>query len=99
MCQALPSFYSDYNSKSLFISVSNDFYEKNIYILNIYIKKLIVFTLCTSTDSFRVLSHQVRKSSISLVVECSIIYDGKGQKKHQAYQGNDLFAKSSKNNI
>ena len=36
------------------------------------------------------------KSSISLVVECSIIYDGKEQKKHQAYQGNDLFAKSSK---
>ena len=30
MCQALPSFYSDYNSKSLFISVSNDFYEKYI---------------------------------------------------------------------
>ena len=32
MCQALPSFYSDYNSKSLFISVSNNFYEK--YIVN-----------------------------------------------------------------
>ena len=47
-------------------------------------------------DSFRVLSHQVEKSSISLVVEFSIIYDGKEQKKHQAYQGNDLFAKSSK---
>ena len=30
MCQALPSFYSDYNSKSLFISVANDFYEKYI---------------------------------------------------------------------
>ena len=30
MCQALPSFYSGYNSKSLFISVSNDFYEKYI---------------------------------------------------------------------
>ena len=30
MCQALPSFYSDYNSKSLFTSVSNEFYEKNI---------------------------------------------------------------------
>ena len=29
MCQALTSFYSDYNSKSLFISVSF-FYEKNI---------------------------------------------------------------------
>ena len=38
---------------------------------------MIVFTLCTSTNSFRVLSHQVGKSSISLVVECSIIYDGK----------------------
>ena len=137
MCQALPSFYSDYNSKSLFISVSNVFYEKYIvtqdYCVSthdsfcslgnckfhiiligtslsqvlqrldkyqyIYIKKLIVFTLCTSTDSFRVLPRQVGKSSISLVVECSIIYDGKGQKKHQAYQGNDLFAKSSKNII
>ena len=30
MCQALPSFYSDYNSKSLCISVSNNFYEKYI---------------------------------------------------------------------
>ena len=30
MCQALPSFYSDYNSKSLFISVSNELYEKYI---------------------------------------------------------------------
>ena len=30
MCQALPSFYSDHNSKSLFISVSNDFYGKYI---------------------------------------------------------------------
>ena len=28
MCQALPSFYSYYNSKSLFISVSNKLYEK-----------------------------------------------------------------------
>ena len=28
MCQALPSFYSDYCKKSLFISVSSDFYEK-----------------------------------------------------------------------
>ena len=36
------------------------------------------------------------KSSISLVVECSIIYDGKEQKKHQAYQGNDLFLKKFK---
>ena len=30
MCQALPSFYSDYNSKSMSISVSNEFYEKYI---------------------------------------------------------------------
>ena len=28
MCQALPSFYSDYINKSLFISVSNEFYKK-----------------------------------------------------------------------
>ena len=28
MCQALPSFYSEYCQKSLFISVSSDFYEK-----------------------------------------------------------------------
>ena len=30
MCQALPSFYSDYKSKSLFVSVSNNFYKKYI---------------------------------------------------------------------
>ena len=34
LCQAfiqiIPSFYSDYNSKSLFISVSNEIYEKYI---------------------------------------------------------------------
>ena len=30
MYQAFPSFYSDYNEKSLFISVSCDFYEKYI---------------------------------------------------------------------
>ena len=30
MCQVLHSFCSDYNNKSLFISVSNEFYEKNI---------------------------------------------------------------------
>ena len=34
MCQALPSFYSDYSTKSLFISVSNEFYEKNIVTQN-----------------------------------------------------------------
>ena len=30
MCQALPSFYSDYCKKSLFICVSSDFYKKYI---------------------------------------------------------------------
>ena len=30
MCQAFPSFYSDYNEKLLFNSVSSDFYEKYI---------------------------------------------------------------------
>ena len=30
MCQALPSFHSEYCQKSLFISVSSDFYEKYI---------------------------------------------------------------------
>ena len=30
MCQALPSYYSDYNSESLVIFVSNKFYEKYI---------------------------------------------------------------------
>ena len=29
-CQALPRFYSDYNNKSMFISVSDKFYEKYI---------------------------------------------------------------------
>ena len=42
MCQALPSFYSDYNSKSLFISVSNEFYEKYIVTQN----------FCVSTHDF-----------------------------------------------
>ena len=30
MCQALPSFYSDFCKKSLFISISSEFYEKYI---------------------------------------------------------------------
>ena len=30
MCQAYPTFYSDYNAKSLFISASENFYEKFI---------------------------------------------------------------------
>ena len=30
MCQTYPTFYSDYNAKSLFISVSENFYEKFI---------------------------------------------------------------------
>ena len=30
ICQAYPTFYSDYNAKSLFISVSENFYEKII---------------------------------------------------------------------
>ena len=30
MCQAYPTFYSDYNAKSFFISVSENFYEKFI---------------------------------------------------------------------
>ena len=30
MCQALPSFYSDYSKKSLFISASNEFHKKYI---------------------------------------------------------------------
>ena len=30
MCQAYPTFYSNYNAKSLFISVSENFYEKFI---------------------------------------------------------------------
>ena len=57
---------------------------------------MIVLTLCTNTDSFRVLSHQVGKYSISLVAEFSIIYDETERKKHQAYQGNDLFGKIQK---
>ena len=42
MCQALPSFYLDYNSKSLFISVSNEFYKKYI----------ITQDYCVSTHNF-----------------------------------------------
>ena len=33
-CHALPSFYSDYSNKSMFISVSNNFYEKYILTLD-----------------------------------------------------------------
>ena len=136
MCQALPSFYSDYNSKSLFISVSNDFYEKYIVTQDYCVSthdsfcslgncKFRIILIGTSLSQIlqrldkyqyiyqeidclytlykhRFFSSIVTSSgevSISLVVECSIIYDGKGQKKHQAYQGNDLFAKSSKNII
>ena len=42
MCQALPSFNSDYNNKSLFISVSNEFYEKDI----------VTQDFCVSTHDF-----------------------------------------------
>ena len=34
ICQALPSFYSDYRRKLLLISVSSDFYEKYIVTLD-----------------------------------------------------------------
>ena len=34
MCQAPPSFYSDYSKNSPFISVSNEFYEKQILTQN-----------------------------------------------------------------
>ena len=37
MCQALPSFYSDYNNKSFFITVFNDFYEKYFVTQNYYV--------------------------------------------------------------
>ena len=37
MCQALPSFYSDYCQKSLFISVSSDFYEKSLVTKNFWV--------------------------------------------------------------
>ena len=43
MCQALPSFYSDYNKKSLFIPISNKFNEKYIAIQDICV---------TTHDSF-----------------------------------------------
>ena len=42
MCQALPSFYSDYCKKSLFISVSSDFYETYI----------VTQDYCVSTHNF-----------------------------------------------
>ena len=50
------------------------------------IKKLIVFTLCTNTDTIQILLHQVGKYSISLVAVFNIINDRKEQEKHQAYQ-------------
>ena len=42
ICQALPSFHSDYNSKSLFISVFNEFYERYI----------VTQEYCMSTHNF-----------------------------------------------
>ena len=128
MCQALPNFYSDCKSKSLIISVSNDFYEKYIVTQDYCVSthdsfcflrncKFHIILIGTSLSQIlqRLNKYQYTyqeidclytlykhrffsswKSSISLVVECSIIYDGKEQKKHQAYQGNHLFAKSSK---
>ena len=42
MCQALPSFYSDYCQKPQFIFVSSDFYEKNI----------VTHNFCVSTHNY-----------------------------------------------
>ena len=136
MCQALPSFYSDYNSKSLFIFVSNDFYEKYI----------VTRDCCVSTHNFfcslgsckfhiiligtflsqilqRLDKYQYKYQEIDCLytlykhrffssivtssgeffnqLSCGVQHNlrWKGAKKHQAYQGNDLFAKSSKNII
>ena len=41
MCQALPSFYSDYCKKSQFISVSGDF----------YVKYIVTYDYCVSTHN------------------------------------------------
>ena len=41
MCQVLPSFYSDYCKKSLFICVFSDFYEKYI----------VIYDYCVSTHN------------------------------------------------
>ena len=41
MCQALPSFHSDYYKKSLFICVSSDFYENYI----------VIYDYCVSTHN------------------------------------------------
>ena len=131
MCQALPSFHSDFKSKSM-----NEFYGKyivtqdycvsthdsfccsgsckfHIILIGTSLSQIIqrldkyqykyqeidCLYFCTNTNTFRVLSHQVGKYSISLVAEFSTIYDGKEQKKHQAYQGNELFGKYLKNII
>ena len=123
MCQALPSIFSDYCKKSLFISVSSDFYEKYkvtqdycvsthnslcslenckfhlvsigislsqiFQILDTYIKKLTVFTLCSNTDSIQVLLRQAEKCSISLNELFNITYDGEEPKRCLVLQRND----------
>ena len=47
MCQALPTFYSDYCKKSLFISVSSDFYEKYMIHKTIHVTQ----DYCVSTHN------------------------------------------------
>ena len=103
MCQALPSFYSDFCQSSLSISVSSDFYvnyiETNYFCVSIHnshcslknckfhillidssfdqvLQQLATFrltyqiigyfTLCTNTDFFRKLFHQLANFSVNL---------------------------------
>ena len=41
MCQALPSFYSEFCQKSLFIPVSSDFYENYIVTNNVSLPTIL----------------------------------------------------------
>ena len=54
-----------------------------------YIKKLTVFTLCSSTDSIQVLLRQAEKRSINLDELFNITYDGEEPKRCLVLQRND----------
>ena len=61
MCQALPSFFSDYSNKSLFISVSNELYE-NYIVTNFHI-------ILTGTSLSQILPKHISRNCLSLHFE------------------------------
>ena len=67
MCQALPSFYSDYFKKLLIISVSSGFYEKHL-VTHDYCSSLknipIIYNLgCVSLIRFKKLAKYLKPTN------------------------------------